>query len=199
MSFLEIRFPDDIAYGSTGGPGFRTEIVQTDSGAEYRNIRWGQARAEYNVAYGVRDADQLTSLIAMFRVVHGRAHGFRYKDWDDYQADGDLIGTGDNSEKNFQLIKSYTYGSYTVYRTVKKPVAGTTRIYLDGVEQLSGWSIVTTTGIVTFVSAPGVGVLITADFEFDVPVRFDIDRLSVNLDDYGLRSAMNVPLIEVPI
>jgi uncharacterized protein (TIGR02217 family) len=71
------------------------------------------------------------------------------------------------------------------------------RIALDGVEQPSGWSVNTTTGIVTFGSAPGAGVAVTAGFEFDVPVRFDTDTLDVTLDLERLGSITSIPLLEL--
>lgn len=36
-----------------------------------------------------------------------------------------------------------------------------------------------TTGIVTFTTAPENGAIITANFKFDVPVRFDTDMMDV--------------------
>ena len=66
-----------------------------------------------------------------------------------------------------------------------------------GVEQLSGWSVDTTTGVVTFSAAPGAGVAITAGFEFDVPVRFDTDVLDVTLDLERLGSITSIPLLEL--
>jgi len=50
---------------------------------------------------------------------------------------------------------------------------------------------------VTFATAPLSGRVISADFAFDVPVRFDTDRLSATLEDYGVHSWMDIPLIEV--
>jgi uncharacterized protein (TIGR02217 family) len=76
-------------------------------------------------------------------------------------------------------------------------VAGTVRIALGGVEQPSGWSVNTTTGVVTFGSAPGAGVAVTAGFEFDVPVRFDTDVLDVRLDLERLGSITSIPLLEL--
>jgi uncharacterized protein (TIGR02217 family) len=68
---------------------------------------------------------------------------------------------------------------------------------LGGVEQLSGWTVDTTTGIVSFTSAPGSGVAVTAGFEFDVPVRFDSDTLDVTLDVERLGSITSIPLVEI--
>jgi uncharacterized protein (TIGR02217 family) len=59
MSFTEMRFPENISCGSTGGPGFSTDIVTTHNGCEQRNINWSHARARYNIAYGVRSNEQL--------------------------------------------------------------------------------------------------------------------------------------------
>ena len=42
--FHEVRFPDNIAYGATGGPEFATTVVATGSGHEKRNVNWSEAR-----------------------------------------------------------------------------------------------------------------------------------------------------------
>jgi uncharacterized protein (TIGR02217 family) len=199
MAFVETQFPVDIAYGSGGGPEYSTDIVITQSGYEQRNSNWSEARARYNVAHGVKTQTQLDTLIAFFRARKGRAHGFRFKDWTDYQVTGQVIGTGDGSTSQFQLIKTYVDAGIIETRTITKPVAGSVKLYLDTVEQVSGVSVDTTTGIVTFTTAPTSGVSITADFEFDVPVRFDTDRLSASLDDYGAQSWQNIPLVELRV
>lgn len=88
----------------------------------------------------------------------------------------------------------------TESRTITKPVSGTISIYFNGVLQSSAlYSANLTNGQITFISAPGVGVNITADFEFDVPVRFDIDRLSASMDDYAVGSWNDIPLVETRI
>jgi uncharacterized protein (TIGR02217 family) len=199
MAFIETRFPTDIAYGSTGGPEYSTDIVITQSGHEQRNSNWSQARARYNVAHGVKTQAQLDALIAFFRARKGRADGFRFKDWTDYQAVGQSIGTGNGTATIFQLKKNYTSGGITQSRTITKPVTGTVAIYLNGVLQVSGYTVNTTNGQVTFSSPPANTVAVTADFEFDVPVRFDTDRLSSTLDTYGSHSWHDIPLVEVRV
>jgi uncharacterized protein (TIGR02217 family) len=76
-------------------------------------------------------------------------------------------------------------------------VAGSVSVALDGVAQASGWSVDTTTGQITFTTAPASGVIVTAGFEFDVPVRFDTDQLDVTHDLERLGSITSIPLIEV--
>jgi uncharacterized protein (TIGR02217 family) len=199
MEFVETRFPTDISYGSSGGPEYATDIVVSQSGHEQRNINWVEARARYDVAHGVKSKTQLSTLIAFFRARKGRAYGFRFKDWSDYSAIGQLIALGDGAQNTFQLIKTYISDSITETRNITKPVSGTVSIYLDGVVQTTGVSIDDTSGQITFVIAPPVGSSISADFEFDVPVRFDTDRLSAELDAYGVHSWQNIPLIEVRV
>ena len=199
MSFHETQFPTDISYGSTGGPSFHTTIVELGSGFEQRNVDWAQARARYNVAWGVKSDTQLEALIQFFYARKGRAYGFRYKDWSDYDATDVEIGVGDASEDQFQLIKKYTSGAVTYSRNIFKPVSGTVKIYLDDIEQGSGWTVDTTTGVIDFTSPPGNSVRIDADFEFDVPVRFDVDHLSLSLDEYGINSALDIRLVELRI
>ena len=152
--FHEVRFPDNIAYGATGGPEFATTVVATGAGHEKRNVNWAEARGRWDVASGLKKQAQIDELIAFFRARRGKAYGFRFKDWTDYKATGQLLGTGDDAQTQFQLVKHYPSGSVIEVRTITKPVAGTVKVYLDGVEQLSGWSVDTTTGLVTFSTAP---------------------------------------------
>ncbi len=200
MAFIETRFPTDIAYGSAGGPEYSTDIVITQSGYEQRNANWSQARACYNVAHGVKTQTQLDGLIAFFRARKGRADGFRFKDWTDYTVAAQVIGVGNGSNKIFQLVRTYVDGGVTESRTISKPVAGTLNIYLNGALQSgASYAINTVNGRVTFVTAPSSGVSVSADFEFDVPVRFDTDRLAATIDSYGSHSWHEIPLVEIRV
>ena len=206
MAFHEVRFPDNISRGARGGPERRTQVVELASGDEERNASWANSRRRYDVAYGIRRADDLASVVSFFEARNGRLHGFRYKDWADYKsalpsqaitATDQQIGTGTGSLQTFQLAKRYTSGAQTWVRTIAKPVAGTIRVALGMAEQLSGWTVDTTTGVVTFTTAPAGGVIVRAGFEFDVPVRFDSDTLDVTLDFERLGSITAIPLLEI--
>jgi uncharacterized protein (TIGR02217 family) len=197
--FHEVRFPDNIAYGATGGPEFATTVVVTGAGHEQRNVDWAEARGRWDVASGLKNQAQLDELIAFFRARRGRAYGFRFKDWTDFKAAGQLLGTGDDAEIQFQLVKHYPSGGVIEVRTITKPVTGTVRVYLGGVEQLSGWSVDVTTGIVTFTAAPAAGVQVTADFELDVPVRFDTDHMAVTIETFKLHRWQQIPIVELRI
>jgi uncharacterized protein (TIGR02217 family) len=206
MAFHEVRFPDNISRGARGGPQRRTQIVELASGNEERNASWANSRRRYDVTYGIRRADDLAAVVAFFEARNGRLHGFRYKDWADYKSSlpsqpvtptDQQIGTGNGALKNFPLAKRYISGAQSWTRTIAKPVAGTVRVALGMVEQMSGWAVDTSTGVVTFTTAPANGVIIRAGFEFDVPVRFDTDVLDVTLDIERLGSITSIPLLEI--
>lgn len=195
-AFHEVRFPTDISYGSAGGPEFSTEVVELASGHEKRNINWTYSRERWNVAYGVKRQEDLDALIQFFYARRGRAHGFRFKNHADFQASLSEIGTGDGSENEFQLVKNYDDVGGLYDRKISKPVNGTLHVFIDGVEQMSGWTANYTTGLITFSVPPGSGDVITATFDFDIPMRFDTDHLPQSLVTYHARSA-DVPILEL--
>jgi len=206
MAFHEVRFPDNISRNARGGPERRTQIVELASGDEERNASWANSRRRYDAAYGIRRADDLAAVVAFFEARNGRLYGFRWKDWADFKsclpsgtpaATDQAIGTGDGTATDFQLVKAYTSGAQTWTRTITKPVDGTVKVAIGGVKQTTGWSVDTSTGIVSFATAPAVGSAITAGFEFDTPVRFDTDTLDVTLDIERIGSITSIPLIEV--
>ena len=86
MAFHVVRFPDNISRGARGGPERRTQVVELASGDEERNASWLNSRRRYDVAYGIRRADDLAAVVAFFEARNGRLYGFRYKDWADYKS-----------------------------------------------------------------------------------------------------------------
>lgn len=205
MAFHETQFPTNISYGVLGGPERRTLIFESTSGKESRNQVWANSKRSYNAGYGVQDLNDLYSVIEFFEERRGEFHGFRWKDWTDYKScnpldtvafDDQLIGTGDGSTTTFQLKKIYGSAFDPWTRNINKPVSGTVLVGINGVNQSSGWSVDTTTGIVTFASAPGNALSVTAGFEFDVPVRFNQNSIQVNLQDFEQGSVPDIMVIE---
>jgi uncharacterized protein (TIGR02217 family) len=184
-SFVEERLDLGILYGTDGGPGFSTRIIASASGHEWRNIDWEEERGRWELG----DRDMLRSTLEyihkFFRARRGKAIGFRWKNWADYVLSNETIGTGDDATVDFQIIQTSDTGYGTPYvRNIRKPVGGTVNVYIDDVQQLSGWTVDTTTGIVTFAAAPAAGEVISVSCEFDIPVRFDIDELPNRFDAY---------------
>ena len=71
--------------------------------------------------------------------------------------------------------------------------------YLAGVLQASGWSINTATGVLTFSTAPAQDVAVTADFEFDVPVRFDTDSMEATIENFNINEWPSIPIVEIRV
>jgi len=208
MAFHDVRFPTAISRGATGGPERRTEIVTLGSGREERNQRWSDSRRRYDAGYGVRGVDDLHAVIAFFEERRGRLHAFRWKDWSDYKSCPPLqtpaatdqeIGTGDGTTADFQLGKAYGASFAPWTRAITKPVAGTVLVSVDGLAQAEGvaFTVDYAAGVITFASPPANGAAITAGFEFDVPARFDTDRLAVSLEHVSHGDIPNIPIVEV--
>ena len=119
------------------------------------------------------------------------------EDWTDHQALAQGLGVGDGTTKTFQLVKHYPSGGVVETRVITKPVAGTLKVYRDGVEATTGLTIDTTSGLVTFATAPAADVRVTADFQFDVPVRFDSDQMDVTIETYQLGTWGQIPVVEI--
>jgi len=210
--FHEIRFPTGISRGVQGGPERRTDVVVLGSGFEERNGRWGDSRRSWNAGYGVRSLDDLHAIIAFFEERRGRLYGFRWKDHTDFKscalntaitAQDQQIGIGDGGQASFQLIKRYGSGFAPWDRTIRKPVAGSVRIAVDGIEMAEGtqFSVDTQTGIATFLPGhiPAEGAAITAGFAFDVPARFDTDKLEIDLRGFQHGAIPNIPVVEIRV
>jgi uncharacterized protein (TIGR02217 family) len=206
MAFHPTRFPLDVALGARGGPERLTDIVTLRSGAEERNSRWANSRRRYNAGYGVKSRADMQAVLAFFEERRGRFHSFLWRDGLDYSSNGgggaptpadQAIATGDGAKTQFQLTKTYGASFDPYVRPITKPVAGSVRVAIAGVEQTAGFAVDTLTGIVTFTAPPPAGAAITAGFLFDVPVRFDTDRLDIELTSFEAADAPSIPLIEV--
>ena len=196
--FHEVRFPPDISYGAVGGPTFSTGVVTSMSGGEQRAQNWAQSRIKYDVSHGVKTKAQLDALIAFFRARKGKAYGFRFKDWADFSAVGQPCVNLDNPLQ-YQLAKTYVDDAgYADIRTIKKPVIGTVKVYIDGLLATEGFTVDHMTGILEFADAQ-MGRAITSDFEFDVPMRFDCDEMPICLDNYEVYSWGSIALVEIKV
>jgi uncharacterized protein (TIGR02217 family) len=203
MDFHEVRLPARLAFGSTGGVERRTEIATLASGFERRSTPWALGRRRYLIGANLRSLDDMAELIAFFEGRRGRLYGFRFKDFADFKscapsgtvsATDQALGVGDGVRTAFQLIKAYG----DVERPITKPVEGSVRVAVGGVE-VSGAVVDAATGAVRLAVAPGAGVMVTAGFLFDTPVRFDTDRIETTLESFDAGRMAAVPLIEVRV
>mgnify|MGYP000610135602 CR=1 FL=1 len=210
MAFHEVRFPDSISRGSSGGPKRITDIVTLRSGFEERNSVWGDSRRSYDAGLGLRKMEHVYEALEFFEARRGRLHGFRWKDWADYKSGNPTssvsnidtgLGTGDGATLSFQLTKIYSAASNPYTRTINKPVSGTVLVAVDGLNQTEGvdYAVNLVTGTVDFVIAPAGATVLTAGFEFDVPCRFDQDSIEVNVEQFNAGSVPIVSVLEIKI
>jgi len=203
--FHEVRLPLALAFGASGGPERATDITRLASGAESRNARWAGSRRRWEAGGAAMPADAAHELIAFFEARRGRMYGFRFRDPVDWKScapsqtvsmTDQPLGLGDDETAAFQLVKRYGGGEAAWDRRIAKPVEDSVRVAVDGVATAE-FSVDLETGVVTFDAAPGDGAVLTAGFEFDVPVRFDADRLEVALVGHDAVRVMRAPVVEI--
>ena len=202
MAFHEVRFPTDISYGEVGGPGWSTTVDILESGAEGRNQNWASERGRWELIRNNWTQAKINEVLAFFNARAGRLHGFRFKAVANYRTTSpyDYLGTATATPQTvWQLRKQFISGSTTYNKTIKKPVAGTTRVYFGSVEQVTGWTVSTTAGTITFGTGPPNGTVVNAYCEFDVPVRFDTDNLQIISVAAGVFSLPSLPLVELRV
>jgi uncharacterized protein (TIGR02217 family) len=210
--FHDTRFPTAISRAAHGGPERRTDVVVLGSGAEERNARWADSRRSYNAGYGVKSLNDLHAVIAFFEERRGRLHGFRWRDPSDWKscapestptALDQQIGIGNGTASAFQLTKTYGSAFNPWTRDIKKPVTGTVLVAVAGVVQTAGtaYTIDYATGVITFLAGhiPASAAAITAGFEFDVPVRFDSDKLEINVQGVHHGAIPSIPIVEIRV
>jgi uncharacterized protein (TIGR02217 family) len=209
--FHETRFPTAISLGSVGGPERRTDIVVLGSGAEERNARWADSRRSYNAGYGIKSVDELHTVVAFFEERRGRLHGFRWRDPLDFKscapaatpaATDQFLGIGDGARTTFVLIKTYGTAHNPYARRITKPVTGSVLIAVNGAPKAPAtFAVDHAAGTVTFLPGhvPANGHVVTAGFEFDVPVRFDTDKLEINMSGFRSGAIPSIPLVEIRV
>ena len=209
MTFHETLFPLDVALGARGGPERRTDVVLTGSGREERNQRWAHSRRRWDAGYGVKSLGAISRVIDFFEERRGKLYGFRWRDRSDCKSCApnlapapldQVLGSGDGVLREFQLVKCYGAAFAPYLRDIAKPVAGSLRVAVGGVEAASArFEIDPTSGIVRFAAThvPPPGAIVSAGFMFDAPARFDTDYLEIDLAAFEAGEIPKIPLVEI--
>lgn len=210
MAFHEVRFPAKLSFGAIGGPERRTEIVTMASGFEERNTPWIHSRRRFDAGMGLRSLDDLSAVVDFFEARSGQLHGFRWKDWSDHKSCapsaaprfGDqVIAIGDGQTRSYALTKAYRSGANVYLRPIAKPVRNSVRAGIGGNEVFFdiNYTVDHVLGRITFNEAPDVGAEVTVGYEFDVPVRFDTDRIAVSISSFQAGQVPDIPVVEVRV
>lgn len=203
----DVRLPEKWSNGSSGGPAFLTGQVRLAGGDVHRTRQWQDPLHRWDIAHNIKRPEDIADLRAFHMARAGAHRGFLFKDWLDYTsaADGGTaptaldqpLGIGDGATTDFQLVKRYADTINPYDRPIAWPVTGTLVVAADGTPIGSGVSVDRGTGIVTITPAPAAAVVLTAGFEFDVPVHFEDDWLSITFDTINSRSAQAIVIEEL--
>lgn len=205
MAFDEVRLELSGAPSGIQMTAFRPiERITLGDGRIVRNARWSGSLMRGDLGPFTRTLSDISTIKAFWEARGGGLRGFRVKDRFDFQScapggtiarTDQLIGTGDGVAAAFQLIKAYASGGQTYTRTVRKPVAGTVVVEVNGAS-VTPSSINTATGVITLSSPPANGQLVKAGFEFDVPVIFESDDLAMVLEQAKAGIISSLPIVE---
>jgi len=202
LGFHNVCFPENVSWGSSGGPEFKTQVFESFRGYEKRNIDWCQPQMHFNVAYGIKTDVQMLAVLEFFNARQGQAHGFRYKNWGNYRTVNAPIATGDGISTILPMWKFYGFQGSRHYKRLRKIVQGSvTGIGVGAVGSMiegTDYSIDYDTAEIALNAAPGYGTPIyCSNMEFDEPVRFDIDSIQAVIDEFNSQSLTSLPLIGV--
>jgi uncharacterized protein (TIGR02217 family) len=194
-NFLNIRFPVDISYGSSGGPEYNTELLTTISGFEHRYYQWSKPRLRFNVANGIKNRSQVDELLSFFRLCKGRYHAFKYKDWTDFKLKRETLQL--INDTTYQIIKSYKCNNIILeQRKITKPIVDTIKVYQNNLQlNTVDFEIDDNQGLILLKKKTKENIKISC--EFDIVARFDMDYLPITLESYNSFSIPDITILEI--
>lgn len=207
MSYFRAYIPGCPAYGWTGGPEFKTRVVELLNGRERRNAMRRQPRHGYTLPFQNISQQQYAQIKSFHLTCMGMLHAFLYQDPLDFTADNAEFAIADGVSTTYQLAKlsvvdgvSYLRNVYAITRSPTNP-----ELPLDLAVTVNGSPVTVTAdvdrGTVTFSAPPANGAILRGTYTFDVWVRFNQDSLPWNIDNRrsdGFAVNGSVDLIEVP-
>ena len=169
-----------LAWSVTKTPTFQTRIQRAVSGRELRALDYPYPLWQFTLVFDLlRDNptagyDELRTLMGFFMLCQGSFGTFLFRDPSDYRVTSQQIGIGNASTTIFQLQRAM--GSTLPGGGFLEPIVApdvVSGLYLDGITQSPGsYSVDPETGLVTFSTAPGSGLIITADYSYYFRCRF---------------------------
>jgi len=169
-----------LAWSVTKSPTFQTRIQRAVSGRELRALDYPYPLWQFTLIFDfLRDNpaagyDELRTLMGFYMLCQGAFGTFLFRDPSDDRVSGQQIGTGGTLRTVFQLQR--TMGTTLPGGGFLEPIAApnvVNAVYFNGIVQdPAGYSVDPTTGLVTFNTAPGSGLIITADYSYYFRCRF---------------------------
>lgn len=211
MSSFDLQpFPKELASISVKSTWSNVVSIM-GGGSEQRAVLWSDARRRYDAATaGFMSLADYFLIEKHFNGRRGRGRSFPLRDRTAFRATTETIGTGDGSTVAFQLTVASGDSGNAYGREIYLPESGTYTIYDNGSPVTEGAGAGKFTmgtgangGLVTFGTAPVLGHVITATFDYFIPVRYDVDSLPDFTEiiwttgTSGLVQGASIPMIEV--
>jgi len=161
-----------LAWDVTKTPMFSTKAHKSVSGRELRAAYYSYPLYKFGLKYDVLRSDtvnaELQTLMGFFLARQGSFDTFLFTDPEVNSVTAQGFGTGNGTTTAFQL--AHAYGGYS------EPVFdlnGTASIYVNGVlKTVTTDYTISSTGLVTFVSAPAAAAALTWTGSFYYRCRF---------------------------
>lgn len=143
-NFYDVSISDLYSYGATFSTVFNTQIINTQSGYEYRISRWESPLIEIAINYSTTNQDKdnkfnIDFIRNFYNICQGPTFGFLFNNKTDNTIDiSESLLNKDNILKGFprvKLYKKYGLAGITNYATrrIYKPKPGTFKLYRNNV------------------------------------------------------------------
>jgi uncharacterized protein (TIGR02217 family) len=199
MTVIETRLSPKVEAGFTAVPVWNTRVVSLRNGHERRNAQQTMPKRRFSARYAKFTRAERGEMLNVVMATLGQTYAFLFKDWSDFDVTGQSLGVAPSGSTAVQLVKTYTFGSQTLTRTITRPVAATVVVYQadgSGNPIAKAGTVSATTGLFTPSTAWTAGRALTADFQFDLPVRFATDEVEFVLPHRDI-AEVNCELVEV--
>ena len=150
------------------------------SGVEYTSSLWTFPRWKWEVSFDYLPLADLQTLLGFFNSVYGAGDSWLFEDINDKTVIGQVIGTGDGVQTAFQFVRAWGNFVEPVLYVDPSPAPV---IYDNGfIVSPTAYTVTNAGGIVTFTVPRISGHVISADFSYKWPCRFQTD--SYDFDEF---------------
>jgi uncharacterized protein (TIGR02217 family) len=174
MAFKNIKLPANISAKAIGGPCFQSNIIETTSGKDFVQSSWSYPKIKYEIQPSQLLQSEMDTLITFFRITQGKVHSFRITDISDYSAKNQILGVVQNQNNKFDFIKTYTLENEISTRKITLVNQESVEIFVNKVK-IDNAKFKITANFVEIIDQIKNGDIISANFTFDIRVRFDVN------------------------
>jgi uncharacterized protein (TIGR02217 family) len=193
--FVNVLLPVTFSSDSTFGPEFATIVVDTDSGQTNRVSQFREGLQRFKIENPVKPISVMDQLLHFFHTRRGRLTGFLIQDYLAHSVVMEPFAISNGSTLLYQLMRTFYSGNVGRIKTIYKPVDPII-VYVDGVED-NTVSVNYDAGLVAFTTAPSNGAVLSWTGQYNTPVRFNTDVISMQLNGVDSMGWDSIELTEL--